>query len=65
MNGKKYEFSTPYDRDNRLIVRPIYTTTHNSTYIYFNRSKYGYVKSKYKQQIPFVRHYKTKYLSNK
>ena len=63
MNSRKYVFSTPYHRDSRLIIRPLYTTTHEMTYPYHKRGRYGDIKSRYKHQPPFINPHNTKSLS--
>ena len=63
MNTKKYTFTPPYHRDSRLIIRPSYTTTHEITYPYHKRGRYGHIKSRYKQQPPFIKPHNTKSLS--
>ncbi len=63
MNSRKYVFSPPYHRDSRLIIRPLYMTTHGMTYTYHKRGRYGDVKSRYKQQPPFINPSNTKSLS--
>ena len=55
MNNRKYTFSPPYNRDSRLIMRPLFTTTHEITYPYHNRGRYNRIKSRYKQQPPFIK----------
>ena len=63
MNTRKYILSPPYNRDNRLVIRPLYTTTHTMTYTYHKRGRYGDIKSRYKQQPPFVKPHNTKCVS--
>ena len=53
--NKKYKFSPPYQRDNRLVMQPIYTTIHTISYSNHMRSKYSHIKSRYKQQPPFIK----------
>ena len=52
---KKYVFTTPYHRDSRLISNPSYKTTHEVTYPYHDTGKYDHIKSKFKQQSPFIK----------
>lgn len=59
MNNRKYTFSPPYNRDSRLVIRPFFKTTHEITYPYPNRGRYIRIKSRYKQQPPFVNNVKT------
>ena len=58
MYNRKYTFSPPYNRDSRLIIRPLFTTAHEISYPYHNSGKYNRIKSRYKQQPPFVKHVK-------
>ena len=55
MNNRKYSFSPPYNRDSRLVIRPLFKTTHEITYPYHNRGRYNHIKSRYKQQPPFIK----------
>ena len=55
MNTRKYTLYPPYHRDSRLIIRPLYTTIHCISYSYHKRGKYDHVKSRYKQQPPFIK----------
>lgn len=50
----KYIFSPPYHRDTRLVAKPLYSTTHETTYPYHETGRYDHVTSRYKQQSPFV-----------
>jgi hypothetical protein len=59
MNNRKYSFSPPYNRDSRLVIRPLFTTTHEITYPYHNRGRYNRIKSRYKQQPPFIKPHNT------
>jgi hypothetical protein len=52
---KRYGFSPPYNRDNCLIAKPLYSTTHQITYPYRTYGSYGHVTSNYKQQTPFIK----------
>lgn len=56
---KSYKFETPYHRDSSLIAVPLYYTTHNISFRYYNRSRYSYVKSRYKYDAPFVKNNKS------
>ena len=55
MNNRKYTFSPPYNRDSRLVIRPLFKTTHETTYPYHNLGRYNHIKSRYKQQPPFLK----------
>ncbi len=63
MNTRKYIFSPPYNRDSRLVIRPFYTTTHEMSYVYHKGGRYGHIKSRYKQQPPFITPHNRKYVS--
>ena len=54
-NCSRYIFSTPYHRDSRLIAKPLYTTTHETSYPYHNNGKYDHIVSKYKKDLPFIK----------
>ena len=54
LTNKKYVFETPYNRNSALIAVPLYVTTYNVSFRYYNTNKYSYVKSRYKSDIPFV-----------
>ena len=45
----------PYQRDNRLIVVPLFETTHLMTYPCPNLGKYLKTKSRYKKCVPFIK----------
>jgi hypothetical protein len=51
----KYIFTTPYQRDTRLIAVPLYSTTHIDTYSTPVNYKYSNVTSRYKQDAPFTK----------
>ena len=47
--------NVPYHRDSRLLARPLFQTTHMTTYPYPNDRKYVKIKSRYKLCVPFIK----------
>jgi len=59
MNANNQNMNVPYHRDGRLLARPLFATTHLTTYPYPNDRKYVKIKSRYKLCGPFIKKVET------
>jgi hypothetical protein len=60
MNANKLNMNVPYHRDSRLLARPLFATTHLTSYPYPNDRKYVRIKSRYKLCVPFIKEVETR-----